>query len=118
MVIINRLEEGWEQGLSPREADDDWVFDNEERARPSPYGTFLDLRWEPRVALFEEIYHEPYDGGSTMGHTTELELLGRALEDMDGLRDGIKEFYLHFVDDGLLDNELAAARLAERGGEQ
>lgn len=108
ILVISRVTDRWEEGL-------DWVDKHPEeyscimkKADESLFGTCLLVMWLPREEIWRA-YEESITPGEPVGVSAYgLENLRSAAQKL--LRCGVVPFYEHFLPDGILDLELAAAR--------
>lgn len=110
IIVISRVTDRWEEGL-------DWVDKHpeeyssiitEKKAYESLFGTCLLVTWLPREEIWRA-YEEPITPEQRVWVTAySLENLRSAAQEF--LLCGVVTFYEHFLQDGILDLELAAAR--------
>lgn len=111
IIVIDRLEERWEEALGYLEdhPEEDSHVIEEKDALTSRFGSFIEVRWQPREEMWE-VWEEPVTPESRVHLSRmKLELIGHRLG-IEGLLDGVNSFFTHFVPDGILDRELEAGR--------
>ncbi|KUI69825.1 hypothetical protein VM1G_05053 [Cytospora mali] len=111
IIVIDRLEERWEGALNYLEdhPEEDSPIVTEDEAIRSPFGSFVKVYWQPREEVWER-WGEPVTPESHVWLSRmKLERMGRGLG-VEGLLQSVSGFYEHFVSEGILDRELAAAR--------
>lgn len=112
IIVIDRLEERWEEALGylKDHPDEDSHVVSGADALTSPFGSFIEVCWQPREEVWER-WEEPVTPESRVWPSRmKLELIGRRLGVDGGLSQSVSGFYGHFLPEGILDRELESAR--------
>lgn len=110
ILIISRMTARWEEGLDwkDRHPEAESPVITRETAYSSRFGACLLVKWQPRESIWRA-WDEPVTPESRVSVTAHsVEKLRAAAQGLYG--PGARMFYEHFVSDGILDMELAAAR--------
>lgn len=110
ILVISRVTDRWEEGLDwiDKHPEDFVAVINRQQAYNSRFGTCLLVKWQPREWIWRA-YEEPITSESRLDVSTySLEALRSAASEL--IASGVRKFYEHFLQDGILDRELTAAR--------
>lgn len=112
--MIDRLEpvSGWEDHLfSELQAQDPTITVYMDPGK-SRYGSFCLVYWEPRLETWEDAEETPPPAGHVQCLKKALDTFSCEFGLGGELRNGIETFYIHYVDDGRLDDEIRLAKEA------
>lgn len=118
--MINDLKDLWEEALSKADTLHLCLLEEREGKVHSLHGHFLDVSYDREFydSEDEEIERDGKPRPELFAAEMCLEKLGQKLFEFRGVRGNVYQFYkVHFIPDGVLDKELAAARAAATAGE-